>query len=57
MSLENYQTTLKYMRIMNTAMQKAQEENHKMGLPNIYSRNGPIYYEIPDGTITYKKPF
>lgn len=43
-------------RLGNRGMKKAQEENHKLGLPNVYSKNGTIYYQLPDGKITTKKP-
>jgi hypothetical protein len=28
-----------------------------MGLPNVYSKNKRLYYELPDGTITMEDPF
>lgn len=31
-------------------------ENHRLVLPNIYSRGGRIIYEMPDGTIVVRKP-
>lgn len=43
-------------KLGNRGMKKAQEENHKLGLPNVYSKNGTIYYQLPDGKITTKKP-
>jgi hypothetical protein len=49
--------SLEMLRIANEAVQAAQEENRRLGLPNTYSRNGVRYYELPDGTITDKSPF
>jgi hypothetical protein len=43
-------------RIGNRAVRKAQRENHRKGLPNIYSKNGQIYYQWPDGSLTTKGP-
>ena len=43
------------VRIGNRAVRQAQEENHRLGLPNIYSRNGKIIYEMPDGNIIIKE--
>jgi hypothetical protein len=43
-------------KLGNRGMKKAQEENHKLGLPNVYSKNGTIYYQLPNGKITTKKP-
>ena len=37
-----YERVLKNLRIANTAIQKAQEENQKLGIPNWYSINGTI---------------
>ncbi|MFO7847058.1 MAG: hypothetical protein R6V27_10880 [Balneolaceae bacterium] len=43
-------------RLGNRGVRKAQEENRKLGLPNVYSKNGKIYYQLPNGQITTKKP-
>jgi len=51
---ETYEKALEYQRIGNRAVRQAQEENHRLGLPNIYSRNGKIVYEMPDGEIIVK---
>jgi len=52
---ETYERLLEFERIGNRAVRQAQEENHRLGLPNIYSRNGKIIYEMPDGEIIVKK--
>ena len=44
-------------RIGNRGVHEAQEENRRLGLPNVYSHNGKLYYELPDGTITTESPF
>jgi hypothetical protein len=51
---ETYEKALEYQRIGNRAARQAREENHLLGLPNIYSRNGKIIYEMPDGRIIVK---
>jgi hypothetical protein len=48
---------LNTLRIFNNAVHKAQQRNREMGIPNVYSRNGHLYYELPDGTITTEDPF
>jgi len=53
-SAETYRRTAEIIRIGNRAVREAQEENHRLGLPNIYSRNGQIVYEMPDGAIIVK---
>ena len=44
-------------KIGNRAVQKAQKENLKKGIPNVYSKNKVIYFQLPDGTITMENPF
>lgn len=44
-------------RIGTEAAREAQEENRRLGIPNAYSRNGTLYFELPDGTITQEDPF
>ena len=51
---ETYEKALEYQRIGNRGARQAREENHRLGLPNIYSRNGVIIYEMPDGEIIVK---
>ena len=55
LSRETYEQTMEIIRIGNRAVRKAQEENHRLGLPNIYSRNGKIIYEMPNGEIVVKE--
>ncbi len=57
LGLETYQRAFEYLRIGSDAVQKAQEENRRLGIPNAFSRNGRIYYELPNGEITQEDPF
>lgn len=52
---ETYEKALEFQRIGNRAIQAAQAENHHLGLPNIYWRNGRIIYEMPNGEIIVKE--
>ncbi|MBA3785499.1 MAG: hypothetical protein H0X15_08200 [Acidobacteria bacterium] len=54
-SSETYKQMAEFVRIGNRAVRQAQEENHRLGLPNIYSRNGKIIYEMPNGEIIVKE--
>ncbi len=47
---------LEIKRIADIAVRKAQEENRRNGIPNVYSLNGKIFYELSDGTITDVQP-
>ncbi len=41
-----------YMKaIGNSAIHEAIEENRGLGIPNAFSKNGKLYYEMPDGSI------
>lgn len=48
--------SLEFRIIGNRAVPRAQEENRRSGIPNAYSHNGTIYYEMPDGRITLERP-
>lgn len=43
-------------RIGNRGVQAAQEENRRRGIPNVYSINGVLYWELPDGTLSRTDP-
>lgn len=51
-----YQFLLKINRIFNRAVKRVREENKKMGLPNVYCKNGTMYFELPNGSLTLKNP-
>lgn len=42
----------KLTRIGNRAVKKAQQENRRKGIPNVYSINGKIIFELPNGQLT-----
>ena len=46
----------KMARIINKAVQDAQEENRRCGIPNVYVINGTIVWQLPDGTVTSTNP-
>ena len=46
-----------FKRIGNCAVHKALEENRQFGIPSVFSRNGKIYYELPNVEITTEYPF
>ena len=56
LSPETYKRTRELLRIGNRAVKQAQEENRKKGIPNVYSYNGHIYYELPNGELTKENP-
>jgi hypothetical protein len=44
-------------KIGNNAVRQAQRKSLENGIPNSYSKNGVIYFQLPDGTITMDDPF
>ena len=43
--------------IANNAVREAQRKSLEHGIPNVYSKNGVQYFQLPDGTITMDNPF
>ena len=54
---ELYKLSTLAKKVGNQVVHEAQEENRKLGIPNTYSFNGKIYFEMPDGTITTESPW
>ena len=46
-----------FTRIGNRAVRKAQEESRRLGVPNVYSYNGILYYELPNGELSRIDPY
>ena len=38
------------------AVRKAQEDSRRLGIPNVYSINGFLYYELPTGELSRTDP-
>lgn len=47
----------KLFRIGQRAVKAAQEENRRLGIPNVYSINGILYYELPNGELSREDPY
>jgi hypothetical protein len=45
------------VRIGRRAVRKAQEESRRRGVPNVYSINGILYYELPSGELSRTDPY
>jgi len=45
--LEAYQQAAEVHRIAARAVRKAQEESRRLGVANVYSRDGRLYYDPP----------
>jgi len=44
-------------KIGNDAVRQAQRKSLENGIPNVYSKNDVLYFQLPDGTITMDDPF
>ena len=44
------------LKIAAKATRNAQEKNRKKGIANVYAKNGRIFFQLPDGTITEEEP-
>ena len=38
------------------AVRAAREENRRLGIPNVFSLNGRLCWELPNGEITFEDP-
>ena len=54
--LETFQKTDELIRIFRSAVRKAQAESRRLGVANVYSFNGQLYYELPNGDFTREAP-
>jgi hypothetical protein len=54
--LESFQKAAEWLRIGRIAVRKAQEESRRLGVPNVYSFNGKILYELPNGELVRELP-
>lgn len=52
-------TTLseKLLKLGNRAIKKAQEDNRKKGIPNVYCINGKMIFELPNGELVTQYKF
>ncbi|MEI8390692.1 MAG: hypothetical protein WCG23_12515 [bacterium] len=57
MTNNEYKKTFEISKIFNRAVKKAQEENRRQGIPNVYSINGKIVFELPDGQLKTEYQF
>ncbi len=44
------------LKIASKAVKEAQKKSLKNGIANVYSKNGRIYFQLPDGAITQEIP-
>ena len=57
MTKERYEFLADILKLANRGARKAQEENRRLGLPNVYVIEGKVVFVLPDGTITHEYNF
>ncbi|MCG8653795.1 MAG: hypothetical protein MI861_28410 [Pirellulales bacterium] len=57
LTAETYATTDELIRLGSIAVTQAQNESRRLGVPNVYSINGRIYFETPTGELSVNDPF
>ena len=53
---EAYRIAADWNRIGNQAVREALDENRRLGVPNVRSINGRVYYELPNGEWSLEDP-
>ncbi|MCX6053024.1 MAG: hypothetical protein NTZ60_11025 [Campylobacterales bacterium] len=44
------------LKIASKAVKEAQKKSLANGVANVYGKNGTMYFQLPDGTITQQMP-
>ncbi|MCA8993129.1 MAG: hypothetical protein KDA88_14160 [Planctomycetaceae bacterium] len=57
LTAEKYATIDELVRLGSIAVNDAQNESRRLGVPNVYSINGRLYYETPTGELSTSDPF
>ena len=57
LELKMYAKADELVRIGNRAVRRAQQESREKGVPNVYSLNGILYFELPSGELSRVDPY
>ncbi len=55
--IDTYKLAAEFTRIGNEGVREAQEESRRAGVPLVYSINGILHWELPDGSLTTEDPW
>ena len=55
--IDTYERAAQLIRIGAQASRDAQEDSRRRGVPNVYSINGILYYELPSGELSREDPY
>ncbi|MDQ1245238.1 MAG: hypothetical protein QG565_1579 [Campylobacterota bacterium] len=54
--MNNLTLEMNILKVASKAIKEAQKKSLELGVPNVYSKNKTIYFQLPDGTITQNVP-
>jgi hypothetical protein len=57
LTAETYVTIDDIVRVGNRAVANAQDESRRLGVPNVYSINGRLFYETSTGELSTVDPY
>ena len=57
LSAETYAKIDQLIRLGSIAIAQAQDDSRRLGVPNVYSINGRIYYETQTGELSARDPY
>ena len=55
-NVDTFQKVDELMRVCRSAVRKAQAESRRLGVANVYSFDGQLYYELPNGEYSRNRP-
>jgi hypothetical protein len=53
---ETFRRADELVSVFRSAVRKAQAESRQLGVANVYSLNGQLYYELPNGDYSRQSP-
>lgn len=56
-SIESHRFATEVRKMGSLGVQIAQEESRRAGVPLVYSINGILHWELPDGSLTTEDPW
>jgi len=57
LTADKYAAIDELVRQASIAVNDAQNESRRLGIPNVYSINGRLYYETPTGELSASDPY
>jgi hypothetical protein len=55
-NVDTYQKADEFMRVFRSAVREAQAESRRLGVANVYSFDGRLYYELANGEYSRERP-